>query len=354
MAGSDRITREVTPFVEVVQGVQPVRARVLLHTEVGAIHDDDGRAIYTIPSPLGHPTRVLLDPDADLYELVLGTDRELLRERFEVHLPALPRGPVPRELRGRTLVLKNPAGSLPHLPDACFAAEIPEGHSFVPKTGVAEVHVVLSGSEELPTVWPETQAPVVAVLDLSHPDATEVLPQLMHAMGSGRCPVRELRLRVDPQVFQSRGLRAPFMSEVVEAIASGSGCTTTQLARELALRQRMVPRGLCRHLLPDPYFSTWTFRGHRTRGLVPATDHFPVPQRASRREIMRGTPESEHERLIAYLSLLGDSSPRAQALQDRHLFAVSLHFLPNPDVPLYPNHGGIGVWNGIELTPLGR
>lgn len=350
---TDRITREVTPFVEVILGPQPPRSRLLLQTETGAIFEEDGRAVFKIPLPTGAPARVLLDPDADLYELVLGTEVDRLRESFEVHLPSAPMGLLPRELRGLTLVcpLAGPVG--PTCEDAFVSIEVPEGVEAVPRSA-DEIQLVLSGKEELPDVWPQTDAPIVAVVLLGRPEAMEVLPQLMHAMGSGRVPVREVRLRIDPRAFQVRDLRPPFLSEVVEAVAAAAGCSGTQLARELALRARLTRHGMQRHLVPDPYFCSWAFRGDRIRGLVPATDHFPVPRRASRREILRGTPESEHERLLAYLGLLEDPAPRGKALAARDLFAVSVHFLPNPEIPLLPNHGGISRWNGYSLTSLDK
>jgi len=193
---------------------------------------------------------------------------------------------------------------------------------------------------------------MVMVMDLSHQATMDLLPQLAHGMGTGRYPVREIRLRVDPVKFKAADRRTPFLSEVVGAIANSVGCSSHQLCREMALRQRMVPRGLRRHLLPDPYFVTWTFRAHASRGLLPATDHFPVPRRPSRQEILRGTPESERPRLLEYLALLEDPQPRGLAIAERDLFAVSVHYLPNTDLLLLPDHGGIVRLDGDNLVPL--
>jgi hypothetical protein len=189
-------------------------------------------------------------------------------------------------------------------------------------------------------------------ISLGRAKSTEILPELMHAMGSGRCPLRELRLRVEPNLFQAQNRRPPFLSEVVELVSSASGVSPVSLSRDLALRHRMLSRGMRRHLIPEPYFVTWLFRGHKFRGLISITDQFPIPRRASRQEIMRGTPESERDRLIMFLSLMDDTSPRLTALAERDFFAVSVHFLPNLGIPILPNHGGISAWDGEQLVPL--
>ncbi|MFT7623985.1 MAG: hypothetical protein ACI9WU_003171, partial [Myxococcota bacterium] len=270
---------------------------------------------------------------------------------FEVHADVADlQGELPRALHGTTVVVPWESGPLPTLDGADIAVSVPTGVPAVP-VGAAEVHVMLR--DEIPESWP-TGAPVCGVLPVDKPSSTDILPELMHGMGTGRIPVRELRLRIDPRVYQRKDRRPPFLSEVVEAVASAIGCSDTQLARELALRGRLAKLGPRRHLLPDPYFITWILRGHRTRGLVPTTDHFPLPRRVSRRELLRGTPETEHPRLLAYLSLLEDSKPRLQALAERDLFAVSVHFMANPDLPLFPNHGGIGEWKDGRLIPLGQ
>ncbi len=345
----ERITREVTPLVEVLASPQSVRSRLIQQTDSGAVFEDEGRVVFKMPGPTGRPIRLLLDPDVDLYSLVLGTDSGLLTRYFEVHVNTVPHE-LPRSLRGTTLVAPWQSGPLSTPPDAEVAVRVPRNHPAAP-ANAAGIFVELA--EDIPEVWPASGPPICAEVPVVRPSSTDILPQLMHGMGTGRYPVRELRMRIDPTVFQKKDRRPPFLSEVVEVVASAAGCSTSQLGRELALRGRLVKLGLRRHLLPDPYFVTWIFRAHRTRGLVPATDHFPIPRRVSKRELMRGTPESEHPRLMAYLGLLEDSKPRLQALAERDLFAVSVHFLPNPDMPLFPNHGGIGRWNGSRLLPLG-
>lgn len=349
---ADRITREVTPFVLVLDGsAGTTRTRLLHAIDGGEILDEDGRAVLKTRSADGRPKRILLDPDADLYGLVSGTEADLLRRPFEVHVSeAFGPGGVPHELRGVTLVV--PEHLAPTLPEGTvFAIDAPAGTQRV-AANAAEAHVRLPAGDVVLEVWPDPPPPAMAVLPLGRPEATEQLSQLLHGMGSGRIPVRELRLRIDPRAYQLRERRPPFISEVIEGVASAVGCGTTSLVRELALRQRLLERGLRRHLMPDPFFVTWTFRGHKTRGLVPATDQFPVPRRPSRQEILRGTPESERERLIAYLALLEDPRPRLAALEARDLFAVSVHFLPNPDLPIVPQHGGIMRWVGGRLAPL--
>ena len=348
----DRTTRELTPLVEVVGPPTSLHGRLILQTEAGAIFEEDGRVVFKMPTASGRPVRILVDPDVDLYELIVGTDQSLLDRCFEVHVPGMFGGDLPRPLQGATRVVPPDGTTVPVFEGQRLAIEVPAGTEQVPST-ISEVHVMLTDSEAIPTVWPRTEVPIVAIVPISGPESADVLPQLMHGMGTGRCPVRELRLRINPRVFQVKDRRAPFMSEVVEAVAAGVGCSTTQLAREMALRNRLLGRGIRRHMLPDPFFTTWIFRGHRSRGLVPATDHFPVPRRASRQEILRGTPESEHERLLAYLSLLEASASRLDALQERKRFAVSVHFLPNPDLPIFPNHGGIGRWDWRQLQSLG-
>lgn len=354
----DRITREVTPFVEVVAGAGGERTRTLLRAPTGDVIEEDGRVLLRVSGPRGRPQRILVDPDADLFEFVLGTDTDLLHGVFEIHLDST-LGELPDHLRGATLIAPvdqwaglrelTPRVGVRLTADQVGAVEIPPD--------AAEVHYHLPQTGEVPTRWPDFAGPVCAVAPLANPAVIEALPQLLHGMGGGRVPLRELRLVLDPRAFQVRDRRAPFLSEVVEAVAAACGCAVNQLAREMALRQRMVPRGLRRHLLPDPYFTTWTFRAHPTRGLVPATDHFPVPRRSSRREILRGTPESEHERLLQYLGLLEDLSTRGAALAARDLFAVSVHFYANPDLPLRPNHGGICRLDASEpdgaLQPFG-
>lgn len=341
-------------MVEIVGSPLSVRSQLLLQNESGAIFDEEGRAVFKMPGPVGRPIRILLDPDADLYRLALGTEPDLLRRCFEVHLPAPPSGPLPYDLRGMTLVSPCAEGArLPAYPDLHLAAAVPQGTVSAP-LGSGEVHVEITDPEKLPDSWPSDGGPLLGVLPLSKPGSTDLLPELTHGMGTGKFPFRELRLRVRPQHYQLNQRRPPFLSEVVEAVATAVGCSTNQLARELALRGRMVKRGLRRHLLPDPYFVTWVFRAHQSRGLVPATRNFPIPRRGSRQEMLRGTPESEHQRLFSYLGLLEDSQPRLLALAERDLFAVSVHYLPNPDLPLFPDHGGIARWDGSSLTPLQR
>lgn len=350
MSDRDRITRDLTPMVEVVTGPAPPRSRLVLQTEAGALFEEDGRAVFKMPGPTGRPIRILVDPDIDLYELVCGTSPGMLSSVWEIQTDRVPE-PLPRELRGATLVLPYDTPA-PMGIQAAVAQTVPAGNTIASRH-VDEVHINLGDPAELPTAWPNPSPPICVNVPISGSESTDVLPELLHGMGSGRLPVREVRLRINPRLFQIKDRRPPFLSEVVEAVAASAGCSTSQLGRELALRGRLVGRGLRRHLLPDPYFVTWIFRGHKTRGLLPATDHFPVPRRASRQEILRGTPESEHERLLSYLSLLEDSRPRLRALADRNLFAVSAHFLPNPDLPMFPNHGGICRWHGGRTVPLG-
>ncbi|MFT5430401.1 MAG: hypothetical protein ACI9OJ_001075 [Myxococcota bacterium] len=336
---SDRITREVTPFVEVLAGGGSQRTRTLLSAPTGDVLEEDGRVLLRVPGPRGRPQRILIDPDADLFEFVLGTEVERLRGVFEIHLrEAL--SEVPAHLHGATFIVAPEQFAAMSALSPRVGVRIDSPEVELPD-GPVEVHYHLPQSGPLPTTWPKSNTPICVVVPLANPEAVEALPQLLFGMGSGQVPARELRLTLDPRAFQVRDRRAPFLSEVVEAVASAAGCAHSQLVREMALRQRMVSRGVRRHLLPDPYLTTWTFRPHSALGLVPATDQFPVPRRSSRREILRGTPESEHERLLQYLSLLEDSAPRASALAQRDLFAVSVHFLANPDLPLTPNHGGI-------------
>ena len=348
----ERITREVTPYVEVLSGFEPLRQRRLRELSVGDVFEEAGRAILkTASGPLGQPQRVLLDPDADLYMLVSGTEPSLLEQYFEVQLDSVPAGPIPRPLRGLTLVLPFTGEVPPPDPDVAWAVPVPSGTRDVPD-GLSEVHVLLDPRAGLPEHWPDPSPPLLGVLPLGAPEATELLPPILHAMGTGRIPLRELRLRIDHVGYRARNRRAPFLSEVEEGVAAAAGCSSASLRRELALRQRLLGLGLRRHLLPDPFFVTWLFRGHRSRGLVSATDRFPVPRRASRQEVLRGTPEEDRPRLLAYLSLLDAPGSRLQALADRDLFAVSIHMLPNPDLRIPPDHGGIGRWDGTRATGL--
>ena len=339
-------------MLDILEDAGPPRSRLLLQTDHGSIHEEDGRAVFQFPGPTRRALRVLMDPDGDLVELLVGTDDELLKRYFEVHLRKPPTPEQVRLLRGMTLVIPHRTGAdIPVTADVNLAVNVPLGAQTVP-LNVAEVHMTMAEPYTIPSAWPEPSPPILVNLPLSSAAAADVLPELLHGMGAGRLPIRELRLRINPRAYQHRGRRTPFLSEVVEAVGAAVGCSAAQLAREQALRQRLIPLGLRRHLLPDPFFVTWLFRGHRTHGLVPATKHFPVPSRGSRREILRGTPESERERLLAYLSLMEDSAPRLQALAERNLFAVSAHILPNPDLPLFPEHGGIVRDDGRKLVAL--
>jgi hypothetical protein len=67
---------------------------------------------------------------------------------------------------------------------------------------------------------------------------------------------------------------------------------------------------------------------------------------------LRGTPETEHDRLLSYLALIEDPRSRLQVFEERGLFVVSIHFRPNPGVSLQPEHGGIVELPGGELRPL--
>ncbi len=331
MSGKDRITREVTPCVEVLLGSERRRPRQLRHDPAGELAIDEGRATLTHLDR----QRILLDPDGTLYEALLSTPPEWLESVFEVH--AEPGQDVP----AATAVV-TPDGSLG---EAGFrVASGSPGRT-------ADAMLVEVGRSAPPT---QLALPATGVLAFHDLDAVEQLPVLLHGMGTGRVALRELRIRVDPLAFQGLGRRPPFVSEVLEAVADALGVPSAQLGRELLFRQRLGGSSLNirRHLLPDPYHAAFTLRPHRTRGLLPATTLFPLPQRGSRRELMRGTPESEHERLLAYLELLEDPAPRLVAAARRDLFLVSLHFLPNPDIPLRPLHGGIARWRDGVAIPL--
>jgi len=349
---SDRITREVTPFVEVLAATQADRTRLIQRfTDGAAIFEEDGRMVLHQPSRGGHFKRILLDPDADIYSLAITPQPDLLSGSFETHLPEVPEGDLPRALHGRTLVVPHQGIMAPTSSDANFAVSVLAEARHVP-ANASEIHMDLSACTDLPDIWPEAPPPICAIVRLGRDASSDLLSQVMLAMGTGRVPVRELRVRIDPRQFQVKNRRSPFLSEVVELITAASGVSVVSLSRELALRRRLLELGMRRHLIPDPYFVTWLFRGNRSRGLVSATDNFPIPRRASRREILRGTPDSEHGRLQEYLSLMEDTKPRLQALAERDLYAVSVHFLPNPDLPLMPNHGGITQMINDELAPL--
>ena len=339
----DRITRELTPFVEVLRGPGARKPRLLRAAASGDIYDEDGRAVLRVRGGPAGGQRLLLDADAPLWDSLLATDPEWLELPFEVHLDHRP-DVLPEVLTGRTLVVSRDDAVAP-LVDAHLAVALAVGAP-VP-AGAREVHLELGDATEVPAL----PVPTLAWQSYARPDIEEQLPALLHGMGTGRVAARELRLRVDPLAFQERGRRPPFLSEVIETIANALAVPVPQLTRELAFRARLLETGIRRHLLPDPYLVTLTFRGHRSRGLVPATTLFSLPSRGSRKEVLRGTPESEHEHLGEYLEFLEDPGPRLLALATRELFAVSIHVLPNPDVPLVPNHGGIARWRDGSFVP---
>ncbi|HIA03830.1 MAG TPA: hypothetical protein EYN06_06840 [Myxococcales bacterium] len=348
---SDRITREVTPFVEVLEATRGARCRLVRQYDNCAAFEEDGRMVLHVPGTAGRIKRLLLDPDSDLYQFVCGAEPEHLKSSFEIHLDKLPKGELPRILHGHTLVISHQGVLAPECEDAEIAVRSSLDQSRVP-TNAAEVHLDLTHLKEMPSRWPSPSPPMLGEISLGRAESTEILPELMHAMGSGRCPLRELRLRVEPSLFQAKNRRSPFLSEVVELISSASGVSPVSLSRDLALRHRLLSHGMRRHLVPEPYFVTWLFRGHNSRGLISVTDQFPIPRRPSRKEILRGTPESEHDRLLKFLSLLDDTSPRLSAFAERGFFAVSVHFLPNKGLAIRPNHGGITYWDGQNLVPL--
>ncbi len=348
---NDRVTRELTPNMEVMNASSPLRSRLICALENAEVLEEDGRAVLHVAEKGAGKLRFLLDTDADLYSLLCCTDQDILRRTFEVHLTSEELGTMPRALIGPTVLLPQGTAELPAQDGAVFGLKVNDHNDTVPP-GLDEVHMHLQSGEDLLEDWPVYDAPLVVTVDLDAPGVLDILSPFAHGMGSGRYPVRELRLRVDPRVYLTRGQRPPFLSEILEAVAVAVGCDPISLMRELALRGRLMPRGMRRHLVPDPAFVTWTFRSHRLRGLVPVTDHFPVPKRASHAEILRGTPESERERLLSYLSLLEDTAPRARAFEKRDLFAISVHFLDNPELPLPSPHGGITVWDKEELRPL--
>jgi len=337
--------------MEVVNASSPLRSRLICALDNAEVLEEDGRAVLHILGNKNRKLRFLLDPDADLYSLLCCTGQDVLRRTFEVHLSSVPKEPLPRALIGPMLLLPKGTPQVPACEGAIFGLKISGDTDAVPP-GLNEVHMHFQTGEDFLEEWPVLDTPLVVTVDLDAPDVIDVLTPFLHQMGTGRNPVRELRLRVDPRVYLTRGQRPPFLSEVLEAVAAAVGCDPISLMRELALRGRLMPRGMRRHLVPDPAFVTWTFRSHRVRGLVPVTDHFPVPKRASHAEILRGTPESERERLLAYLSLLEDTSPRLRALEKRDLFAVSVNFLDNPELPLPSPHGGITCWDDEQLRSL--
>jgi len=348
----DRVTRELSRNVLVLRDGGPMRTRLICALDEADVYEEDGRAVLRTRTDETSRLRYLLDPDADLYSLLCCTEQSILKRSFEVHLPSMPSEPLARELIGPTLVVPIDEYKPLDRDDISLAVRVSSDDCEIPE-GVSEVHCTLPSNGEMAESWPSTKVPVVAVLPLNTSQAGDALTPTMHAMGTGRIPFRELRVRVSPRAYLERGQRPPFLSEVIEAVAAAAGCDTVSLMRELALRGRLMEKGIRRHLVPDPAFVTWIFRGHRVRGLVPATDHFPVPKRSSRREILRGTPESERDRLLSYLGLLEDTVCRAQSLAQRDLFAVSVHFLDNPDVPLPSPHGGITSWTGSELVSFG-
>lgn len=352
---TERVTRPVTPFVEVVQGSAAERVELIRQTDAGDLVVDDGRVLLRVGAAEGQrATRILLDPDADVYGYLARTDPAELRPVFEAHLKGPVDGLLSTRLQGLTVVLPWQTGeAIPHWPNVYLALAVDgtAGPTSVPPH-VSEVQLLLSDNGCAPESLPDPGVPVVAVLPLRRPESVEALPPLLHGMGTGRLPIREVRLRIDPRFYQLSDRRAPFCSEVLEAIASATGCGTGQLVRELAFRERVLHRGSSRHLRADPYFVTWLFRGHPTRGLVPAASRFPVPDRASRREILKTAPESEHESLVAYLDMLESPENRLAAFAARGLFSVSVHYMPNPDLPLRPQHGGIVRVDGDDFEPL--
>ncbi|MBT9560311.1 MAG: hypothetical protein IV100_30070 [Myxococcales bacterium] len=337
----DRVTREVTPFVEVHRDPSAHHPRILRSTEAGEVVEEDGRVVYRVRNaagPRGYD-RILLDSDGPFYETLMKGEPDALTRPFEIHVEdvsTLPAGPFGAPFAGATMVVG--ADHVDGLTGrgATIAVRAREGVPF--PRGADEAHFEIVTPDDAPSVL---AVPGLGRMAFDHPAASEHLPTLLHGMGTGRRALRELRLVVNPVAYQSRGRRPPFASEVVEAVASALGVPTAQLTREIVFRERLSALGLRRHLMPDPHFLTFTFRGHRTRGLVPATTLFSLPSRGSRREVLRGTPEAEHDRLLGYLALLEDPRSRLQAFEERALFAVSIHFRPNSDVPLFPDHGGI-------------
>ena len=353
---ADRVTRPVTPFVEIIHGEPTNRVEVIRKIEAGDIVAVDGRIVLRLNAIGGAPhTRILLDPDSDFYGYIARSEPADLRAIFEVHLKERWHGLLPAQVRGLTVVVPwAGGGEIPHWPDVSLALAVTdEWPATALPNHVSEVHVTLPGDQRDTPDLSQFQRPVAAILPLHRADSFEVLPRLLHGMGTGRLDIRELRLRIDPRSYQVRDRRSPFCSEVAEAIATAAGCNTGQLTRELAFRERVLHRGSVRHFRPDPYFVTWLFRGHPTKGLVPAANGFPVPRRASRRELLRTAPESEHERILAYLELMESHGSRLQALENRELYAVSVHYLPNPDLPIRPEHGGIVVMDKTDFVPLG-
>jgi hypothetical protein len=73
---------------------------------------------------------------------------------------------------------------------------------------------------------PSIALPAIGCLDFARPEVVDELPTLLHAMGSGRVGLREVRIRVEPLHYHGRGRRPPFLSEVIDAGA--------RLAREEA------------------------------------------------------------------------------------------------------------------------
>ena len=265
--------------MEVIQGTGADRVEVLRQTDIGDLVVDDGRVVLRIGAAEGRPsTRILLDPDADLYGYLARTEPSVLRPIFEAHLNEAIPGLLPTSLQGLTLALPwRPGMAIPNWPDVYLAlvSTNTEGPDTVP-SHVSEVHLTLPDDGSAPDQLVDPGVPVVAILPLRRPESVEALPQLLHGMGTGRLPIREVRLRIDPRFYQVRDRRAPFCSEVVEAVASATGCSTGQLVRELAFRERVLTRSCVRHLHADPYFVTWLFRGHLKR-LTPAAAKFPVP-----------------------------------------------------------------------------
>jgi hypothetical protein len=337
--------------MEVVEATRTARSRLIRKYDSGDAYEEDGRMVFHMKGRAGRAKHLLLDPDSDLFQLVCGAEPEMLRSSFEIHMDKAPTGELPRLLHGHTLVVPHQGVLAPEREEAAFAVKVSRDAQSIP-TNAAEIHMDVTSMTELPVAWPNPSPPILGEVALGRMDSADMLPEFMHAMGSGRCPLRELRLRVEPEVFQAKNRRPPFLSEVLELISSASGVSPASLSRDLALRHRLLERGMRRHLVPEPYFVTWLFRGHKSRGLVSITDQFPIPRRVSNQEILRGTPDSERDRLLLFLSLLDDTSPRLAALAERGFFAVSVHFLPNPSLPLKPDHGGITRWNGTALEAL--
>lgn len=69
----DRVTREVTPFVEVLRDSSRHEPRVLRSSEVGDVVEEDGRAVYRLRNSvtLGGYDRVLLDSDGPFFETLM-------------------------------------------------------------------------------------------------------------------------------------------------------------------------------------------------------------------------------------------------------------------------------------------